>query len=448
MSNEPLEVPPGSSEQADASSAQRGVRNRPRSRLHHVLRVLLLSAVIVPLVVFWDPLAILYRQSRARVLLAKRHDSAALNPLRAALRSDLENPNTLLLLARAHRRLGDLPRVSLLLNRAEALGGDARRIERERRLTLAQSGRLSEAEPFLPEMLLNPDEDGPDICQAFVQGYFAHLRSGDAVRLLDVWQQSYPNDPQVYFMRGYLMQSMDDTKQAEQLYRRGLELAPDQTTMRRRLAEVLIETGELDEAESELSLCVKQSPEDAEIGFLLARNAYQRGDLQLATERLNETLHRAPDHFQARRLKGQLDLVQGKPDEALRELESVVRQRPYDLLAREALGRAFRTLGRGDEAELHFDFVAEGEQASSRVNRLIRQTIEQPADAEIRYQIGKILLQYGPPEDAARWMRAVLQLQPDHLGAHRALADYYRAQGDAAGTAFHRQRAAADRQKP
>ncbi len=74
-----------------------------------------------------------------------------------------------------------------------------------------------------------------------------------------------------YFMRGYLMQSMDDTKQAEQLYRRGLELAPDQTTMRRRLAEVLIETGELDEAESELSLCVKQSPEDAEIGFLLAQ---------------------------------------------------------------------------------------------------------------------------------------------------------------------------------
>jgi predicted Zn-dependent protease len=448
VSNEPLEVLAGRSEQADGSSAQRLVSTRRRSRIYLALRVLLLSAIIVPLVLFRDPLAILYRQSRARMLLDKRHDFAALEPLRTALRNDLENPKTLLLLARAHRRLGNLPRVSLLLNRAETLGGDARRIEHERRLVLAQSGRLTEVEPFLPDMLLNPDEDGPDICQAFVQGYFANLRSGDAVRLLDVWQQSYPNDPQVYFMRAYLMQSMDDTKQAGELYRQGLELAPDQTVMRRRLAEVLLETGKLDDAESELSLCVEQAPEDAEISFVLAQSAYKRGDLEVATQRLSETLQRAPDHFEARRLKGQLDLAQGKLDEALQELQAVVRQRPYDLLAREALGRTLRTLGRNDEAKTHFDFVTEGEQANSRVSRLIRKSIENPADAEVRYEIGTFLQRYGPPEDAVRWMRSVLELQPDHPGAHRALADYCESQGDVAGAALHRPRAATDRQKP
>ncbi len=448
VSNEPLEMPAGHSQPADGSSAQHVVCRRQRSRIHFVLRAVLLSAVILPLMVFWNPLAILYRQSLARMLLARRHDAAALEPLRAALRGDLENPKTLLLLARAHRRLGNLPRVSLLLNRAETLGGDARRIERERLLTLAQSGRLSEAEPFLPDLLLNPDEDGPDICQAFVQGYFANLRSGDAVRLLDVWQQSYPNDSQVYFMRAYLMQSMDDTKQAAELYRQGLELAPDQTVMRRRLAEVLLETGQLEDAEAELSICVKQAPEDAEIGFVFAQSAYKRGDLELATARLSAMLQRAPDHFKARRLKGQLDLAQGKLEEALPELEAVVRQRPYDLPAREALGRTLRTLGRNDEAKSHFDFVTQGEQANSRVSRLIRKSIEDPADAEVRYEIGAFLQQYGPPEDAARWMQSVLELQPDHPGAHRALADYYEAQGDAAGAAFHRQRAATDRQTP
>ncbi len=448
MSNEAREVVLPPSDSADGAADEAQVATERPSWGSIVLRLVFLIAIVVALALFWRPLSLLYHQSRGRMLLSQRQDQAALVPLRAALRTDVEDPRTLLLLARTHRRLGNLSRVSLLLNQAEALGGDEERIERERRLSLAQTGQLSEVEALLPDLLLNPGEDGPDICQAFVQGYFANLRSGDAVQLLDVWQDSYPDDPQVYFMRGYLMQSMEDPEQAIELYRQGLKLAPDEAAMRRRLAETLLQANQPQEAEAELLRCVDQTPRDPKVWLVLAQCAYKRGELPLASQRLTEALQLGPDDFEARRLKGQLDLAQGKVDEALQELEAAVALRPYDFLAREAMGRALRASGRPEEAQAQFDYVAQAEQANGRINRLLRESLEHPADAAIKYEIGTILMQFGPPEDAARWMQAVLQLQPGNTGAHRALADYYEARGDAANTAYHRQRATMDQLPP
>jgi len=393
-------------------------------------------------------LMIQYYLGQARTQLDHHRDMAAVDTLRAALCRDLGSTNTLLWLARTYRRLGDLPRASLLLDRAETLGGNAQRIELERRLVCAQSGRLREVEPLLPEMLVDAGADGPDVCEAFVQGYLVNLRTEDAQRLLDLWQQSFPKDSQPSLLRGYIMQNMDWLGQAEQIYRQGLALAPDRTAIRRRLAEVLVETNQLDEAESELARCREETPDDPQIYFALARCAFQRSDVAQAAQRLEETLQRAPDHYEARRLRGQLKLAEGKPAEALPDLEWVVAQRPHDRTARDALGRALSALGRTDEARVHLDYVVKADEQLGRVNRLFREAFQRPNDAELRYEIGTILFQYGSPDDAARWMRAVLELQPDHAGAHRALATYSEARGDAVDASLHRQRAEADQPQP
>ncbi len=341
LSETPVPSPPLGSE--PASQPEAGGASPRRGRL--LLRLLLLTALTTALVWFWDPLIVQYRQARARMSLDKRREAETLDSLRTALRRDLDNPHTLLWLARTHRRLGDLPRTSLLLDRAETLGGDARRIELERRLVLAQSGRLGEVEPLLPDMLIDAGADGPDVCEAFVQGFFVNLRTAEALRLLDLWQESFPKDPQPYFMRAYLMRSLDKYTEAEQIYRQGLALAPDRTAMRRELADILVVTNQLDQAESELTQCLQEAPDDPQVYFGLARCAYQRGNLAEVPPRLEETLQRAPDHYEARRLRGQLKLAEGQAAEALPDLEAVVAERPYDTLARDALGRTLSALG-------------------------------------------------------------------------------------------------------
>jgi tetratricopeptide (TPR) repeat protein len=449
VSDKPPESPVRSPTPGDEPAPELETRAVPAPRGHLILRLLLLLAVpAAAWVWFWDPVTVQYRQARARTWLDKRREAAALDTLRAALCRDLDNTNTLLWLARTHRRLGDLPRTSLLLDRAETLGGDARRIEQERRLVLAQSGRLREVEPLLAEMLIDAGADGPDVCEAFVEGYSVNLRTNEALRLLDLWQESFPKDPQPYFVRGYLWQGLDQLAQAEQAYRQGLALAPDRTAMRRRLGEILVDTNQLDEAESEFARCLEETPDDPQIYFGLARCAYQRSDLPQAAQRLEETLQRTPDYYEARRLRGQLKLAEGQPAEALPDLESAVAARPYDTLAREALGRTLTALGRADEAKPHLDFVIQAGEQLGRVDRLFRASLERPKDAELRYEIGSILFQYGSPDDAARWMRAALELRPDHAGAHQALAAYSEALGDAAGASLHRQRANPNQYQP
>ncbi len=389
-------------------------------------------------------MAIRWRQSRARNFLRERDNVEALSELRSALRRDLDNTETLLLLARTHRRLGNLDRVSVLLNHAAAMGADSGRVERERLLVLAQTGDLRKSEPFLATMLISASEDGPDICQAFVQGFFANVRTKDALDLLDVWEESYPDDPEPIFMRAYLWQSMSQSSQAIPLYAKGLKMDPDQTIMRRRLAEALLHSQKLPEAEAQLAICVQQAPDDAQIRYVLAQCAYERGDFDLAAERIGKALQLAPLHLDARRLKGQLELARGKFDDALRELEEVVKRQPYDTFAREALGRTLRALNRPDDAKKHLDYVGQAETNMRQLDRLVRESIKVPHDAELRYEIGTILFRFGPPDDAAKWMKAAIELNPGHRGAHRALAVYFEACGDAANATYHRQLASAN----
>jgi tetratricopeptide (TPR) repeat protein len=307
---------------------------------------------------------------------------------------------------------------------------------------------MREAEPHLAELLIGAGDDGPDVCQSFVQGFFANLRSNDALQLLDAWEESYPHDAQPVFMRAYLWKGMGQNAQAIDLYRRGLALAPNRTKMRRQLAAALIDTGELEEAEKQLAICRAEIPDDAETRFLTARCAHARGDFAETLGRLDETLELAADHLDARRLKGQVHLAEGQSEEALRELQAVIAERPYDTLAREALGRTLRLIGKTDEAKIHFDYVAQAEESIGRMDRLARESILHPNDADLRYEIGSILVRYGPPEDAEKWFRSALEIDPGHVPAQRALATYLNRQGRATPAALSRMRTEPDRQVP
>ena len=87
----------------------------------------------------------------------------------------------------------------------------------------------------------------------------------------------------------------------------------------------------------------------------------------------------------------------------------------------------------------HFDYVHEAERSVARMERQLRSVFGRPDDAGLRYEIGITLLRYGAPEDGAKWLRTVLQLDPEHPGAHRALAEYCEAQGDWQNARFHRE---------
>ena len=380
------------------------------------------------------PYYALYRAERA---LRVRDAEAAIEWLRQAEGIDPRRAETHFRLARAHRRLGQYEAVREHLARAGRLGHPIDELRREQWLTLAQAGQIAEAEPHLSELLMNPGNDGPEIGEAFVHGYCINLRFDAAERILDVWQADFPNDAEPHFRRGFIRQALGDSPGAVEHYRRGLGIAPERTDARVRLAQALLSGKRLQEAEAEFRRCIAEEGGhlDAMVGL---------GDCLMQTRRIDEArelyrdvIRRDPQHSETRRALGQLALTENRPQEALDWFEPLRREDPGNSTVLFACVQAYRAMGDEEEASRLLEKVQESEAALGRLDGLLDQVLANPGDADLRYEVGTILLRFGTPEVGARWLQTVLQLNPEHDRAHRSLADFYAQQGDEKRAAEH-----------
>ncbi len=199
---------------------------------------LIVVAVPVAATLAWQPGWAWYHLRQARQALELRDHDRALAQLLSARRMAGPRSDVEFWLARTYRRQGQLPTMSEHLERAWRLGADKSLLEREQWLAQAQSGQLRETEPHLAKLLQMAGDDLPDVCQAYVSGFFANLRFDEADALLAGWEKDFPNDPEPHFLRGHGQEMRLNAGEAVSAYRRGLQLAPHRQDMRLRLARV------------------------------------------------------------------------------------------------------------------------------------------------------------------------------------------------------------------
>lgn len=386
-------------------------------------------------------LAFRYFLMRGQTALRERSPQMALDYFQRAAKIAPSNPEVHFWIGRAYRRDGKLDLLRQHLERAWKLGCPPQSIRREEWLALAQTGQLREAEPHLTELLVNPGEDGPEICEAFVKGYFLAYRLNDALKLLEVWQADYPNDPQPHFNRGMFHSHMGNHKDAVASLRQALVLASGRKDIRLHLAQLLMATNEFAEAESLFRQLVKTDPDDPEVLVGMGKCLVERGDIQRGRQSLEQALRMAPGSHAARVAIGQLELKLGHPEESIARLRPVVADRPHDSEARFAIASALQAAGKSDEAHEHFQFVERAQQALARLQILLDKAKTDPDDAELHYEVGMILLEFGTPADGVRWLLSVLNLDPNHRPTHAALARYYRSVGNDQLAKQHEQQA-------
>ena len=400
----------------------------PRSRKAQLLclsGLVVLTAALLAGPSLWVEAQIFYGR---RALEARRAEQA-LRHLRSAQRWDPRNAEVQFLLARAQRRLGRFDLVRKHIQRAWTLGYPVESLQREQWLALAQSGQLSEAEPHLAALLRDPRGDGPAICEAFVDGYFATYRFDQAFLLLDAWQKDYPYDPQPYVFRGLFLEHVGQWAKAVEPYRKALKLDPQRSDVRLRLARTLMQLQEYDEAAEHFARCLKEDPDDPDVLAGWGRCLVRQGKSAEARRAFQRALEIDPEHFDARLALGQLALADGRNQTALKRLTEACRERPHDTEARYALAKVLQAEGQTEAAKSHFQFVADARAALARAQSLMERIRTKPDDFEARYQIGITLLKYDDPAHGVAWLKSVLELRPDHRPTHEALADHFAENG-------------------
>lgn len=406
-----------------------------------LLGLILLATTILAVTLsrpWWE---IRYRIHAAKKSLANREPRDALRHLTLAEQLGPDNSEVHFWLGRTYRRLGEMTFVHQHLERAWKLGFPRDRIQREEWLALAQTGQLRQAEPHLAELLMNPAEDGTEICEAYINGYSLAYRFESALGLLDVWQKDYPQDAQPHYIRGLFFAHSSSESEAVAAFREARRLAPHRKDIRSHLAQFLVTIHEYKEAEELLLDLLRDDPHNFELLSGLGYCLVERGEFERGRHAFEQALLRRSDFVPARLALAQLDIQQGDAEKALERLNPLLEERPYDYKGRFAMGTALQAVGRSAEAKGHFEFVDKAQHALARVANLKDTARASPKDAEVRYEIGMILLEFESPADGAGWLRSVLDLQPDHVPTHKALAEFHRRQGNTTLAEQHARRA-------
>ena len=379
-----------------------------------------------------------YRLAQARSALRAHEDERALLHLEAARRLNPRFAETRLLLARAYRRTGRFDQVPDQLRRAFKFGAPQKRVQREEWLTYAQSGQFRKADPHLSGMLRDPGDDGAEICEAFVKGYFLTYRFDRALQLIDAWERDFPEDPQPHLYRGIYWEHFSNWNEAKKEFRLAWKMAPERNDIILHLAALLVRLHHYDEAEPLFLRYLKSDPDNPAVLSGWAKCQLLMGNTEEARRIFRRVLDIDADHFATRLAMGQLERAAARPQEALRWLKPVCEERPWDTEARYALATVLQSSGEQDAARRHFQFVSKAREGMLNAPLLTRKLLDQPRNTELRYRLGMVLLKYDNPTHGVVWLQSVLELQPNHRPAHAALAAYFAKDGQRALAEYHR----------
>jgi tetratricopeptide (TPR) repeat protein len=125
-------------------------------------------------------------------------------------------------------------------------------------------------------------------------------------------------------------------------------------------------------------------------------------------------------------------------------LETAFRTIPEHANLAYSLARALKACGRATEAEPLFAFVTESRPQLDLVINLEKQLQTEPGNLELRMKIASITAKYVSRRDAIQWYLNLLQVVPNYIPAHEALADLYQQLGEDKLAEFHAQQMRSD----
>src|SRR4029077_8505536 len=94
----------------------------------------------------------------------------------------------------------------------------------------------------------DPRDDEPEIARAFIIWATSRHLIDDALRVVSLWEQDYPDDPEPFALHGQLAHALNHADAAVDAYRKALALAPGNDSYRLALATALQNRLQLDEA--------------------------------------------------------------------------------------------------------------------------------------------------------------------------------------------------------
>jgi tetratricopeptide (TPR) repeat protein len=244
-----------------------------------------------------------------------------------------------------------------------------------------------------------------------------------AIAALEAVTRLCPDDARAWRTLGLIFKENETDLKARAAFEAALarDLGADRPAVELDLAAVLVRLGDVAGAKRPLEACRGRVAEAPRLD-LVAQCCRLTGDRQGQRDALDAGLALAPDHPGLLTQRAEIDLVDGHPDEALRRLDRALAADPFRSETVYQRGLAHRILGQTAAAARDFARAAELNRLFLAMSDLNARAAQDPHDADVRDQLGRLCVELGKPELAASWYRAALACDPRHTRARLGLA--------------------------
>ena len=381
-------------------------------------------------------------RSARRAVLEGRLDDARKH-IGTAIRYLPSNTSVHLLAARIARLNGDFEDAEGHLTKCIQLdGGATEDVQLEFLLMRAQTGEVDEV---AKELLLYPDRNHPDsemVFETISRAFMHRLRYAPAYGCLNRWVEYFPESSKPHHYRGWVLERMNNADGAMKNYVKALELNPELTHVRLRIAEMYLDDKQPAEAIPHLELLRRQFPDRADVKARLGQCYYLQGKHTEARQLLEAAVIDLPDDTPLLLHLGKLDLHDDRAAKSEEWLRRALSKDPSDTDVRNVLVSALQAQGKRTEAARELQEFKRHKDILDRANHLLQEEALHPSDdPKAASEVGVLLLRIGQAKQALYWLDQALTRDPAHRPTHQALAEYYESQGDKQRAAMHRRRA-------
>jgi predicted Zn-dependent protease len=320
-------------------------------------------------------------------------------------------------------------------------GGASEATQIEFLLMRAQTGEVEEVVPLLIAYVEQGHPDAALILETVALTYIHNLRFGPAHFYLVSWIQRIPDSARAYYYRGWVLERMNQPKQALEDYLAAVDLDPGLVPARLRVAEMYLEDKQPLDALPHLERLLHEAPDRPEVHARLGQCRFLQGQSAEARRLLEAAAEKIPDDLQVLLHLARLDLQDRQAARAEGRLRHLLDIDPGDPEAWYALVSALKLQRRDREAANALAEYEKHKALLERANKLLQEEARHPSrDPNPASEVGTLLLQIRQERQGLYWMDQALARDPDHQSTHRALAEYFERKGDRERAAAHRRR--------
>ncbi|HUP80671.1 MAG TPA: tetratricopeptide repeat protein [Pirellula sp.] len=229
-----------------------------------------------------------------------------------------------------------------------------------------------------------------------------------------------PDDVRPWRLRGLILKDFEKYDEAVNSYHGALERTKDVQLLpeiREELAECLVQLRRYQEAIDQL----KQLKPTAESKSLETDALLALGRVEEAEASLAEATQLDSSNLRVMTIRSTLLMERGELQNAKQQLELAVASHPYEFNLRSLLMQVMLRMGDKEGAKVQESKSKELRELKDRFAKLHIDSINNPTDSNLRFELGITASQLGMREVAIGWYQATLGMNPSHIEARKQL---------------------------